>query len=432
MSKNMNKPLKVSTFWLLVVVGMAFSHKGFSQDPTFRIPMPITDTLKKVEDTTFRIRNLNPYFTLHVDSTLSYQLEINRDPSRYFWFMKNAPVGLKIRENGMLTFKADKSFFLSGKLKYDFEYKVNIGVQNLHDPKERIDTSFTLVFYTTEIIPSHVKPTVSNVLYMDEGDTISFKVQCETGTFPVENINFYSNIPIKTNSNVKACNDDFTWSPAFDFVKEGDSSKQKLLILYFVGTNKIFQHDTATIRIYVKDALNYPYMSEEYNLAVKNMRTYILRLKYAFFQLDKKVKKTKNTRTDFDMTTATTALGGTVLSSATGTDAQNAGKILPSVGVALVPVKETVAPPLTAEQNQASIIRSSIKRLEYNIQDNTLVGEKDMEIVKKIATLKNELKQTQVQLIDVPLVETSSMTEEQLNAYFDNPKVNKKYRTKKR
>jgi hypothetical protein len=35
-----------------------------------------------------------------------------------------------------------------------------------------------------------------------------------------------------------------------------------------------------------------------------------------------------------------------------------------------------------------------------------------------------------VQLIDVPLEETTGMTEEQLNAYFDNPKVNKKYRTK--
>jgi len=104
---------------------------------------------------------------------------------------------------------------------------------------------------------------------MDEGDTISFRVQCETGPNPIESINFYSNTPIKTNSNVKGCNDDFTWSPPYDFVKETDSAKQKLLILYFVGTNKIFMRDTATIRIYVKDALNYPYMLEDYNLAIK-------------------------------------------------------------------------------------------------------------------------------------------------------------------
>ena len=425
-------PVQVLRLWLLVLAGIAFcSQTGFSQNPVSRTPVQ-ADTTIKMEDSTLRIRNLNPYFTLHVDSTLSYQLEINRDPSRYFFFMRNAPLGLKLKENGLLTFKADKSFFLSGKLKYDYEYKVNIGVQNLNDPKERIDTSFAIVFFTTEIIPSHVKPTVSNVLYMDEGDTISFKLQCETGTYPIEGINFNSNIPIKTNSNIKGCGDDFTWSPPYDFVKESDSTKQKLLILYFIGTNKIFMRDTATIRIYIKDALNYPYMAEQYNLAVKNINTYMLRLKYAFFQLDRKVKKTKNTRTDFDMTTATTALGGTIFSSASSQDAKTTGAILPSVGVALVPVKETVAPTLTAEQNQAGLIRSSIKRLDYTIRDNGLVGEKDPEIVKKIANLKTELKQTQVQLIDVPLEETSAMTEEQLNAYFNNPKVNKKYRLKKR
>jgi len=312
----MMKPASVLRLWLFVLAGMVFSNIGFAQNPVFHIPMQISDTAKKFDDSSLRIRNLNPYFTLHVDSTLSYQLEINRDPGKYFFFMKNAPVGIKVKENGLLTFKADKSFFLSGRLKYDYEYKVNIGVQNLNDPKERLDTSFTIVFYTTEITPSHVKPTVSAVLYLDEGDSLSFKVQCETGTYPIESINFYSSTPIKTTSNIKGCNDDFSWSPPYDFVKDSDSSKQKLLILYFVGTNKIFMRDTATIRIYVKDALNYPYMLEEYNLAIRNMRTYILRLKYAFFQLDKKVKKTKNARTDFDMTTATTALGGTIATSA--------------------------------------------------------------------------------------------------------------------
>jgi hypothetical protein len=98
--------------------------------------------------------------------------------------------------------------------------------------------------------------------------------------------------------------------------------------------------------------------------------------------------------------------------------------------VTLVPVKETVAPPLTAEQNQATLVRSSIKRLDYTMRDNALVGERDPDIIKKIGNLKTELKQTQVQLIDVPLDETVGMTEEQLNAYFDNPKVNKKYRMK--
>ncbi len=425
----MSKPLV--RLWLLITAGILIIHDGFSQTPPFRIPLPHSDTTGVMEDSVLRIKNLNPYFTLHVDSTLTYQLELNRDPSKYFFFLKNAPVGLKIKEGGVLTFRADKSYFLSGRLKYDFEYKVNLGVQNLDNPKDRVDTSFTIVFFTTEVLPSHVKPTVSNVLYMEEGDTINFRVQCEVGTYPIEHINFYSNIPIKTNSDVKACDDNFTWSPPYDFVKETDSGKQKLLVLYFVGTNKMFQRDTATIKIYVKDALNYPYMVSDYDLAVKNMRTYILRLKYAFFQLDKKVKKTSHTRTDFDMTTASTALGGTIFSAQASESAKTTGTILPSVGVALVPVKETVAPPLTAEQNQAALVRASIKRLDYTIRDNALVGEKDPEITKKISNLKSELKATQVQLIDVPLEETSSMTEEQLNAYFNNPRVAKKYRMKK-
>jgi hypothetical protein len=385
------------------------------------------------QDTVFRIRNLNPYFTLHVDSTLNYKLEINKDPSKYFWFLKNSPVGLKInKDNGLLTFKAEKSYFLSGKLKFDYEYKVNIGVQNLIDPKERIDTSFTILFFTTEITPSRLKPSVSNTLYIEEGDTISFKVECETGSFPIEEITFFSNIPIKNFSLVRKCDDEFTWSPGYDFVKETDSAKQKMLLLNFVGITKFFARDTSVVKIYVKDALNYPVALRDYEKIAKSYSTYILQLKYSFVQLDKKVKKTKKTRTSFDLTTATTALGGTVLSSATGSSAQTAGKILPSAGVALVPVKETVAPPMNAEQNSASLVRSSIKRLEYIMRENGLVGEKDMDIAKKMAKMRDELKQTQIQLIDVPIDEPGSMTEEQLNEYFNSPKVNKKYRLKSR
>src|SRR3954468_16571026 len=133
----MIKPVKVFQFWLLVV-GLVFSGSTLAQNPVFHIPMAMSDTVIIRDDSALRIRNLNPYFTLHVDSTLSYQLELNRDPSKFFFFMKNAPVGLKIKENGLLTFKADKAYFLSGRLKYDYEYKVNIGVQNLNNPRERV------------------------------------------------------------------------------------------------------------------------------------------------------------------------------------------------------------------------------------------------------------------------------------------------------
>ena len=147
--------------------------------------------------------------------------------------------------------------------------------------------------------------------------------------------------------------------------------------------------------------------------------------------MDKQLKHTKNTRSTFDIGTASTALGGTALATSSETGTQNVGKVLPSVGVTLVPVKETVAPTPTAEQNSASTIRAAIKRMEYTLTDNNLNGERDIDIVKKTGKLKDELKQTQIQLIDIPIEETNSMTEEELNAYFNSPKVNKKYRLKK-
>ena len=421
---------KICSYLASVILATALSISCFSQDPMFHIPN-VSDTLKKNEDSSLRIRNLNPYFTLHVDSTLNYHLEINKDPSHYFWFLKKSPVGLRInKDNGLLTFKAEKSYFLSGKLKYDYDYKVNIGVQNLNNPAERVDTSFSILFFTTEIAPSRVKASVSSTLYIEEGDTINFRIECETGSFPIEKIAFFSNIPIKDYTEVKKCDDEFKWSPSFDFVKETDSAKQKFLLLSFIGSDKFYNKDTCNVKIYVKDALNFPIALADYNKVAKRFSTYILQLKYAFVQLDKKVKKTKKNRTTFDLTTAATALGGTIFSSASSSDAQNAGKILPGAGVALVPVKETVSPPMTAEQNSASLVRSSIKRLEYTLTENGLMGEKDMDIVKKTTKLKDELKQTQIQLIDVQIDETNNMTEEQLNEYFNSPKVNKKYRLK--
>src|SRR4029078_2010272 len=120
-------------------------------------------------------------------------------------------------------------------------------------------------------------------------------------------------------------------------------------------------------------------------------------------QVDKKIKKTKGARTSFDLTSATSALTGTVLTTTGGPSSQTAGKILPSVGIALVPVKEATAPNKTVEQNQASLIRSSIKRLDYMLYDYSLVGDKDPAVVAKTAKLKEELKQSQMQLIDVPV-----------------------------
>jgi hypothetical protein len=393
-----------------------------------------TDSIPPVQvDSTLRIVNLNPYITLHVDSSLNYKLEINRQPGKYFWYLRNSPVGLRInKDNGLLSFKADKSFFLSGKLKYDQPYNVILGVQNLDNPAERTDTSLTLVFYNTEIIPSRVKPSVSSTLYVDEGDGVSFKVQCETGSFPIEHITFFANAPLKNFTLVKACDDEFTWSAPYDFVKETDSGKVKIVTLSFVGTTRFMVKDTANIRLIVRDALNYPLAVQEYQMQVRYVNSYILQLKYTFLQLDKKVRKVKNTRTSFDITSSTTALTGSIMVSSADASTQKAGKILPSVGVSLVPIKEAVAPQKVYDQNQASQVRTSIKRLEYMLRDNVLLTDRDPDIIKKTNRLREELKQIQIQLIDIPVELTTDMTEEELNQYFNSPKVNKKYRTSRK
>src|SRR5687768_9918881 len=252
----------VCHFRTLLILGLfaGMWMPGYAQVPVQPdTTVQVIDTAQLPVDTILRITNLNPYFTLHVDSTLQYNLETNKDETQYYWFLRNSPVGLRInKDNGTLSFKVEKSFFLSGKLKYDTEYKVNVGVQRLDDPQERVDTFFTILFYNTDIIPSILKPSVNSTLYVEEGDSVSFKIQCENGNFPIENITFFANMPIKNYTVVKNCGDDFVWSAAFDFVKESDSGKVKILLLNFVGSNRFMIRDTATIKIIVKDALNYP------------------------------------------------------------------------------------------------------------------------------------------------------------------------------
>jgi hypothetical protein len=387
---------------------------------------------KTLADTVLRIRNLNPYITLHVDSLLYYKLEINKAPDRYYWFLKNSPVGLKInKDNGLLTFQAEKKYFLSGKLKYDYEYKVAISVQNLSDPTDRVDTFFTLLFFNTEIIASKLKPSVTEDLFVDEGDTLSFKIQCEQGSFPIEEITYISNYPVKSVTPVKNCDDDFSWIVPFDFVKDSEKEKTKKLQLHFIGVTRFNARDTSRINIYVRDNINYPMQVAAYEVLQTSIDNYILQLKSSFRIVDKKIRKTKRSRTSFDLAAATAGLSGTVLASVNNPDLQTVGKIMPSVGVALVPVKEAVSPASTYEQNSATLIRSSIKRLEYLLLENRLVGERDPEILNKSRKLKEELKQTQVQLIDIPIAD-EKIDEKELNEYFNSEEVNKKYRAKKR
>lgn len=379
-----------------------------------------------------RIKNFNPYFNVHIDSALRYAFEINKDYNNYYWYLRNSPAGLKInKDNGLLSLNINKSYFLSGRLKYDYQYKVGLTVQNLNNPQDKVDTNFTIQFYSTEIIHSYVKPTVANKLFVDEGDSLSFTIQCENGSFPIENLTYYSNYSIKSITPINKCGDSFTWAIPFDFIKENDKEKQKYVAIYFIGTSKFNTVDTARIEILVKENINYPEQAKEFNAVKEEMRRYINQLKSSFMIVDKKVKRTKSTRTAFDLAAASTALGGTIFSSLPNESQKTTGKILPSVGVAMVPVKEATAPNNSYEQNAATLIRSSIMRLNYLMSDTRLIGERDPDVINKTKKLRSELTQTQIQLIDIPLAD-DSVNPDELDAYFNNPKVNKKYRMKRK
>jgi len=144
-----------------------------------------------------------------------------------------------IINTGILYFKADKSFFKSGKLKYDIPYKVEVGIQNLRDATERAESSFTIMFYNTEVIVSKLKPTIGSTIQLEEGDSLQFRVQCEDGSFPIEQININTNYPISDFRAVNKCDDEFKWMVPYDFIRDNDTSRQKILVLQFIGTDKL-------------------------------------------------------------------------------------------------------------------------------------------------------------------------------------------------
>lgn len=422
--RNMDK------FWLTFLL-TGFVINIYSQEveaDTSIAPAPPINT-----DTVLRIINLNPFFTIHVDSVLEYDLEINMPQEKYYWYTKKAPVGVKLnRQTGQLYFKADKSLFKSGRLQYDKNYVVDIGVQNLFDPNDKFDTSFTMVFYSTEINPSRLKPSSGSTILAEEGDTIRFTILCEQGTFPVEQITMVTNMPVSGFTQIRKCDDQFSWFIPYDFIKDSDTAKQKNLQLQFISADKFFNRDTATVQLVIKPGIDYPQKYLEHANISRELSDYIQQLKLTFFVISDNVKKNKSTRTAFDIGSSSTALAGTVISTtAESTSAQNFGKVLPSVGLTLVPVKEAVAPNKIQEQNTATQVRSVTKRLEYLLSENQLIGRKDPLVLQKTNKLRDELRQARLQLIDLPIVEyDKKMTPDQVDEYFTDPKVNKKYKLK--
>ncbi len=134
---------------VILVCSVLISLQASAQLPRKDSVFRKTDTIPFIQaDTSLRIINLAPFFTIHVDSVLQYDMQINKPLQGYYWYLRNSPVGVRIdRTTGMLYFKADKSFFKSGKLRYDEPYRVDLGVQNLYNPQERVDTGFTILFY---------------------------------------------------------------------------------------------------------------------------------------------------------------------------------------------------------------------------------------------------------------------------------------------
>ena len=392
------------------------------------LKLPVPEPVQKV-DTVLRIINLNPFFSLHVDSSLNYPLQINKSQKNYFWYLKNAPAGLMInKDNGLLSFRANKDLFRSGRLKYDNDYKVSIGVQSLKDPADKIDTTFTITWYNTDVILPRVKASVISPVTIEEGNKLVFNVMCENGNFPIDKILFSSSLTISNFKIPKDCDDSFEWVPPYDFVTDADKNKERTIDLFFVGTTRFNFADTTRVRVIVKESLNYDIANAEYADVNDRLSKWILDLKYTFLQLDKRVRKTKTTRSAFDIATATSTVTGTVIATTSGDPKNPTGKILPSAGVVLLPVKEAAAPNKTAEQNQASLVRSTIKRLEYVQFDNRLSGEKDPQIGAKTENLRKELRQSQIQLAEVPTDIANTMSAAELNSYFESPKVQKKYR----
>jgi hypothetical protein len=422
---------------LPLLLALFFSCSLHAQD-SLRIKLPVDSVgpnKDSLADQPLRIINMNPYFTLHVDSILQYTFEINKPSEKYYWYLKNAPVGLKLdKSTGSLYFKAEKSFFKSGKLKYDVEYKVLLGVQSLYNSNEKVDTFCTIVFYNTEIVPSRLKPTINGVLALEEGDSVKFRVQCDDGSFPIEHITMLTNIPINNYSQVKVCDDEFVWMVPFDFIKENDTARQKNLVLSFVGTDKFFNRDTAQVKITVRPGIDFPLQNSLHKRISDEIAEYVATVKLTFYVLSSSVKKNKSTRVMFDVTGSTTALAGTVLATSGTTEtAKNLGKILPSIGLTLVPVKEAVAPSKIQEQNIATQLRTVAKRLEYLKSENQLAGDRDIEVLAKTKKLQEELKQARLQLVDLPLVEfDEKVTQEDADKFFKDPKVNKKYKMKLR
>ena len=171
--KSTGKTLTLLVLCLAFAIGaksQVIIDSSFIKPPDTSLVKPPDTVFIKPVDTLLRIKNFSPYFTLHVDSTLDYNFEINKDPHQYYWFLKNSPVGLKInKDNGRLHFKAEKSFFLSGKLKYDIQYKDIILTHKFYADFVVYDEIILEIKASKDIIYEHTAQTINYLKLADSG-----------------------------------------------------------------------------------------------------------------------------------------------------------------------------------------------------------------------------------------------------------------------
>jgi len=97
--------MKIKILLSIFLAGITLAGWGQSPFHTDTLVHPGKDSvIQRERDSVLRIININPNFNQHVDSMLTYQFQINRDPSKYYWYLRNSPVGLKInKDDGLLT-----------------------------------------------------------------------------------------------------------------------------------------------------------------------------------------------------------------------------------------------------------------------------------------------------------------------------------------
>ena len=87
---------------------------------------------------------------------------------------------------------------------------------------------------------------------------------------------------------------------------------------------------------------------------------------------------------------------------------------------------------VTGSFADSAILQTVVNRQgKVSVRNEPLSGFANV-ITRKTNKLKEEMKQIQIQLIDVPVDMTSDMTKEELDEYFNSRKVEKKYRLRKK